>query len=123
MSTDQTGQGRDGQALNLEEEVDESKIPTMPMRAVSVPTPEPASSPAPDSDDSPTAPDLGRVGSKETPIQTTDHEVFQLPPEVASRVSAVQGSRKPNMAKVGVRVLGILLVLGAVLGGAFMLLR
>jgi hypothetical protein len=122
LSEDQTGYGREGQSLDMNGEMDEASIPTTPMRAISVASPAaPNSRPSllDDDEDGPTSPsiDLVREGSKDNPFRQTDHQISEVSPETKARIQAIQAQRGPQMTKVVGRVVGLLLVLGAVVLG------
>lgn len=115
MSTDEKPAEGGDQAVDIDE-VDESRIPTAPMRAVP-PGGLPAGRPFPPidfDDDDDDLDDEPRIGTRENPYTITTHPEIGPPAEVADQLQQVADLRKPNMAMVGIRVMVLLGVLGAV---------
>lgn len=117
MSADDTGKDAGGQALDVEDDFDESFVPTAPMRAVPPPPKTPKPSPVDFDDDEDEGPVGSRPGSTSNPFTETPHSEIPLPSEAAARVEAAQAQRKPNMGKVVALSLLWLVLLGGVIFG------
>lgn len=116
MSVDDTGNSARGQALSVDE-IDESSVPTAPMRAV----PAQAARPRPpvdfDDDDEDEGPVGSRPGSTTNPFTETNHSEIALRTEDQERIQSALAQRKPNMAKVAALSLLWLAILGGLAFG------
>jgi hypothetical protein len=118
VSADDTGKNAGGQSLVVDDEVDESSVPTAPMRAVS------ATDAAPqrpaidfDDDDDDEGPVGSRPGSTANPFTETHHAEIPLPTDAQERVEAAQAERGPNKGKVLVLTVLWLALLGGLAFG------
>jgi hypothetical protein len=118
VSADDTGKNAGGQSLVVDDAVDESSVPTAPMRAVS------AADAAPqrpsidfDDDDDDEGPVGSRPGSTANPFTETHHQEIPLATDAQERVEAARAQRGPNKGKVLVLTVLWLALLGGLAFG------
>ncbi len=104
------------------EELDESRIPTAPMRAVTLPGGAGLKPPIDLDDDDDEDMERMRPGTRDNPYTQTSHPKVELDPEISREILARQEQQtKPNMGKVMVRVLVLMAAIAAAGYGIFRL--
>lgn len=101
------------------DELDESKVPTAPMKAVSKPPGRPMPS-LPDDDDDDDR-NVRRVGTRENPFTDSIHPRISLDEETKTKVRARLAAQEPSPVAVLLRVLVLVGVLSALAFGAWKL--